>query len=144
MKLAIIVSVGVGRLALLSLSATGEGPHRQGHSSIKEGTLADDRQDERVALGLDRTAEAGMRLTMREHLEALRILWPLWAGRSLIRQPGWRTRTAAFPNITRPCNGRAGRRFLRSIMNSRWRIIRRPRTWPRRFHRKISTGSCRN
>ena len=72
MKLTIIVSVGVGLLALLSLSATGEGPHRQGHSSIKEGTLADDRQDERVALGLNRAAEAGMRLTMREHLEALR------------------------------------------------------------------------
>jgi len=32
---------------------------------------ADKQQDERVALGLSQAAEAGMELTMREHLEAL-------------------------------------------------------------------------
>lgn len=66
-----IVSFGAGLLALLSLSAAGEGPHEHGHPMIKEGTPADSREDERAALGLDQAAEAGMKLTMREHLEAL-------------------------------------------------------------------------
>jgi len=39
---------------------------------IKEGTPGDSHPDERAALGLSQAAEAGMKLTMREHLEAIR------------------------------------------------------------------------
>jgi hypothetical protein len=51
-------------------------PHqeKQGHPMVKEGAPADSRQDERVALGLSQAAEAGMKLTMREHLEALQAI----------------------------------------------------------------------
>lgn len=67
-----IVSVGLGLVGLLSLTAVGEAEHEHGHTMIKEGAPADSRQDERVALGLGAVAEAGMKLTMREHLEAIR------------------------------------------------------------------------
>lgn len=69
-----IVSIGAGLLALLRLTAAGEGPHEHVHPMIKEGTSAESRQDDRVVLGLDRGAEAGMKLTMREHLEALQVI----------------------------------------------------------------------
>lgn len=69
-----IVSVGVGLAVLLSLTVVVEAQHEHGHSVIKEGVPADNRQDERVALGLSQTAEAGMKLTMREHLEALQAI----------------------------------------------------------------------
>lgn len=39
---------------------------------IKEETPGDSHPDERAALGLSQAAEAGMKLTMREHLEAIR------------------------------------------------------------------------
>jgi hypothetical protein len=39
---------------------------------IKEGAPTGSRQDERVALDLSEQASAGMKLTMREHLEAIR------------------------------------------------------------------------
>ena len=74
MNRATIVSIGAGLLALLRLTAAGEVPHEHGHPMIKEGPPADYRQDERVALGLDQAAEAGMKLTMREHLEALQAI----------------------------------------------------------------------
>jgi hypothetical protein len=67
-----IVSVGLGLVGLLSLTAVGQAQHDHGHSMIKEGTPGDSHPDERVALGLSPTAEAGMKLTMREHLEAIR------------------------------------------------------------------------
>lgn len=69
-----MVSIGAGLLALLCLTAAGEGPHEHAHPMIKEGTSAEIRQDDRVVLGLDRGAEAGMKLTMREHLEALQVI----------------------------------------------------------------------
>jgi len=67
-----IVSAGLGLVGLLSLTAAGEAQHEQGHPMIKEGAPTDSRQDERVALDLSQEAQAGMKLTMREHLEALR------------------------------------------------------------------------
>lgn len=69
-----IVSIGAGLLALLRLTAAGEVAHEHAHPMIKEGTAAESRQDDRVVLGLDRGAEAGMKLTMREHLEALQVI----------------------------------------------------------------------
>jgi hypothetical protein len=68
----VIVSIGLGLAALLSLAVVVEAQHEHGHSMIKEGAPADRQQDERVALGLGSAAEAGLKLTMREHLEAIR------------------------------------------------------------------------
>jgi hypothetical protein len=58
--------------ALLSLAVVGEAQHEHGHPMIKEGAPNGSRQDERVALDLSEQASAGMKLTMREHLEAIR------------------------------------------------------------------------
>jgi hypothetical protein len=69
-----IVSAGLGLVGLLSLTAVGEAQHEHGHTMIKEGVPADSRQDERVVLGLSQEAEAGMKLTMREHLESLQAI----------------------------------------------------------------------
>ncbi|RPH81868.1 MAG: hypothetical protein EHM80_01025 [Nitrospiraceae bacterium] len=69
-----IMSVGLGLVGLLSLTAVGQAQHEHGHPVIQEGVPADSRQDERVALGLSQAAEAGMKLTMREHLEALQAI----------------------------------------------------------------------
>ena len=68
----VILSMGFGLVGLLSLTAVGEAQHELGHTMTKEGAPADSHQDERVALGLGAVAEAGMKLTMREHLEAIR------------------------------------------------------------------------
>jgi len=67
-----IVSVGLVLAGFLSLTAVGEAQHDHGRSMIKEGTPGDSHPDERAALGLSQAAEAGMKLTMREHLEAIR------------------------------------------------------------------------
>jgi hypothetical protein len=64
--------VSVGLATLLILTAAGEAQHEHGHPVMKEGASAAHRQDERAALGLGPTAEAGLKLTMREHLEAIR------------------------------------------------------------------------
>ncbi len=49
-----------------------EAQHEHGHPVNKEGASTESRQDERVALNLNEQASAGMKLTMREHLEAIR------------------------------------------------------------------------
>ena len=67
-----VASVGLGLVGFLSLTAVGEAQHEKGPPTIKEGALADSRQDERAALSLGLAAEAGLKLTMREHLEAIR------------------------------------------------------------------------
>jgi len=61
-------------VGLLSLAAVGEAQHDHGHPAIKDVGPADKQQDERVALGLSQAAEAGMKLTMREHLESLQAI----------------------------------------------------------------------
>jgi hypothetical protein len=58
--------------ALLSLAVVVEAQHERGHPVNKEGASTGSRQDERVALDLSEQASAGMKLTMREHLEAIR------------------------------------------------------------------------
>ena len=69
-----IVSVGLGLAAVLSLVVIVEAQHDHGHPTIKDVAPADKQQDERVALGLSRAAEAGMKRTTREHLEALQAI----------------------------------------------------------------------
>lgn len=67
-----IASVGLGLAALLSLAVVVNAQHDHGHPMIEEGTPVESRQDERAPLSLSQSAEAGMKLTMREHLEAIR------------------------------------------------------------------------
>ncbi|MGE0468943.1 MAG: cytochrome c [Nitrospira sp.] len=65
-----IISVGFGLASQLSLVDVTKAQHE--HVMINDGASADSRQDERVALKLSEQASAGMKLTMREHLEAIR------------------------------------------------------------------------
>ena len=67
-----ILSLVGGLAALLSLAVVVEAQHEHGHHVNKEGAPTGNRQDERVALNLNEQASAGMKLTMREHLEAIR------------------------------------------------------------------------
>ncbi len=67
-----IVSIGLGVVSLLSVIAVGEAQHQHGHPAAKEGAHAAPPRDERVALGLAPETENGLKLTMREHLEAIR------------------------------------------------------------------------
>ncbi len=67
-----IVSIGGGLAALLSLAVVVEAQHEHEHPMIKERVPIGSRQDERVSLELSEQASAGMKLTMREHLEAIR------------------------------------------------------------------------
>ncbi len=63
----------IGGLAvLLSLAVVVEAQHEHGLPLIKDGTPIESRQDERAVLGLGQAAEEGLKLTMREHLEAIR------------------------------------------------------------------------
>ncbi len=64
-----IASMIGGLAILLSLAVVVEAQH--GHSVNKEGAPTGSRQDERVTLNLSEQASAGMKLTMREHLEAI-------------------------------------------------------------------------
>lgn len=63
-KRIMIMSVGLGLMGLLSLTVVGQA----------QGAPTESRQDDRVALGLSQAVEAGMKLTMREHLEALQAI----------------------------------------------------------------------
>ncbi len=65
-------SIGAGVAVLLCMAVVVEAQHQHGHPMAKDGASAESRPDERVGLGLHSTAEAGMKLTMREHLEAIR------------------------------------------------------------------------
>lgn len=67
-----IVSMVGGLAALLSLAVVSEAQDHQEHSMTKGGVPVESHQDERGVLGLGSTAEAGLKLTMREHLEAIR------------------------------------------------------------------------
>jgi hypothetical protein len=65
-----ILSIVGGLAALLSLAVVVEAQHE--HPVNKQGAPTESRQDERVVLDLSEQASAGMKLTMREHLEAIR------------------------------------------------------------------------
>lgn len=69
-----IMSVGLGLALLLSLAVVVDAQHEHGHPTAREEPSAVIQPDERVALGLSRSAEAGLKLTMREHLEALQAI----------------------------------------------------------------------
>ena len=60
-----------GVAMLLSLIAVGEAQHEHEHPAITNEAPADSRQEGRVLLCLSQEAEAGLKLAMREHLEAL-------------------------------------------------------------------------
>ncbi len=66
-----IVSIGGGLAALLVLTVVVEAQHERGYPMSKEGVPTGSRQDERVVLNLNEQVSAGMKLTMREHLEAI-------------------------------------------------------------------------
>ncbi len=72
MRPAGMVYIVGGLAALLSLVGVVEAQHEHGYSGNKGGVPPGSRQPERVALELSEQASAGMRLTMREHLEAIR------------------------------------------------------------------------
>lgn len=67
-----VVSVGLVLTGFLGLAAVGEAQHQHGHSMAREGTPGKSPTDERVPLELGSGAETGLKLTMREHLEAIR------------------------------------------------------------------------
>lgn len=69
-----IVPVGLGLAVLVSLAVAVDARHEHGHPQGKRDAPAAIQQDERVSLGLSRQAEAGLKLTMREHLEALQAI----------------------------------------------------------------------
>jgi hypothetical protein len=72
-KVVMCVTVStVGVASLLSLAVVVEAQHEHRHPMIKEGVPIGGRTDERVALELSEQASVGMKLTMREHLEAIR------------------------------------------------------------------------
>jgi hypothetical protein len=77
--------VGLGLALLLNLTVVVEAQHEHGHSTAKEGAPAETQKNERLALGLSQTAEAGLKLTMREHLEALQAIVG-WLGRQEFEQ----------------------------------------------------------
>ena len=67
-----IVSIVGGFAALLSLASVGEAKDHQEHSMAKGVITVEGHRDERAVLGLGPAPEAGLKLTMREHLEAIR------------------------------------------------------------------------
>ncbi|HEX5646359.1 MAG TPA: hypothetical protein VFX56_05265 [Nitrospira sp.] len=67
-----IAILSVGLAMLLGLTAAGEAQHEHEHPTITEDMTAESHQDKRVVLGLSLVAEAGLKLTMREHLESIR------------------------------------------------------------------------
>lgn len=72
MRPAGIVSIAGGLTALLSLAVVSEAQDHQEHSMAEGGVSVESHRDERAVLGLGLVAEAGLKLTMREHLEAIR------------------------------------------------------------------------
>ncbi len=65
---------GSGLAAVLSLAVVGEVQPQHDHPTAKGGSSVERQRDERVALTIGSAAEAGLKLTMREHLEAIRDL----------------------------------------------------------------------
>ncbi|MBK9306995.1 MAG: hypothetical protein IPM58_07890 [Nitrospira sp.] len=65
-----ILFVGFGLANQLGLVDAAEAQHE--HVMINDGASVDSQRDERVTLDLSEQASVGMKLTMREHLEAIR------------------------------------------------------------------------
>ncbi|MGE0643309.1 MAG: hypothetical protein AB7P24_06525 [Nitrospira sp.] len=66
-----IIPVRMGLAALVSLSFVGEVQSQHGHPTAKGRSSVQSQLDERVPLAIGSAAEAGLKLTMREHLEAI-------------------------------------------------------------------------
>lgn len=64
----------VGLAAILSLVVVVQAQHGYGSAMEKRRAAEKDRQDRREVLRLSAEAEAGMKLTMREHLQALQAI----------------------------------------------------------------------
>lgn len=62
---------GGGLAAVLGLAVVGEVQPQHDHPTAKGGSSVERQRDERVALTIGAGAEAGLTLTMREHLEAI-------------------------------------------------------------------------
>lgn len=67
-----MASVAMGLAVFSGWAVMAQAQHGQGHAVTKEQAPSDPSWDERQALRLDASAEAGLQLTMREHLEAIR------------------------------------------------------------------------
>ena len=72
MRPAGMVYIVGGLAALLSLTGMIEAQDHQEHSTAKGGVSVESHGDERAVLGIGQAAEEGLKLTMREHLEAIR------------------------------------------------------------------------
>jgi hypothetical protein len=66
-----VVLIGGGLAAVLSLAVVGEVQPQHDHPTAKGGSSVESQRDERMALAMGSAAEAGLKLTMREHLEAI-------------------------------------------------------------------------
>jgi hypothetical protein len=66
-----IVSIAGGSAALLSLAVVSGAQDQPEHSMAKNGVSVESHRDVRAVLGLGPAAESGLKLTMREHLEAI-------------------------------------------------------------------------
>ncbi len=66
-----ILSMVGGLTALLSSAVVSQAQHQHEHSMNESGSPDETQRDERVALAIGAGAEAGLTLTMREHLEAI-------------------------------------------------------------------------
>ena len=72
MRPAGMVYIVGGLAALLSLAGMIEAQDHEEHSTAKGGVSVESHGDARAVLGLGQAAEEGLKLTMREHLEAIR------------------------------------------------------------------------
>lgn len=113
MKLVGIASMVGGLAALLSLPVVGEAQDQQEHSMAKGGVSAKGHRDERAVLGLGPVAEAeaGMKLTMREHLEAIRDIVAALGRQDFERAAKVAHDELGFPKHLEAMKGEAGATF---------------------------------
>ncbi|GKS60134.1 hypothetical protein YTPLAS18_36610 [Nitrospira sp.] len=71
MSRAVVATCGLVMAALMSLASVVNAQHDHQHGQGSAEIAGDVARDERVTLNLGPTAEAGLKLTMREHLEAI-------------------------------------------------------------------------
>jgi hypothetical protein len=106
-----IVSSGLGMAVLLSFTVVVEAQHEHGHSVIKEATPQESHRDERVALGIGPAAEAGLKLTMREHLEAIRDIVAALGRQEFEQAAGVAHNELGFPKHHQAMEREAGATF---------------------------------
>jgi hypothetical protein len=67
-----MVIAAAGLVAILSLAVLAGAQHAHDHAGVNGQPSLERHRDERLPLGLNPAAEAGLKLTMREHLETIR------------------------------------------------------------------------